>query len=159
MNQPWIYTCSPSRSALPPPSPPNPSRSSQCTRSEHLSHALKVHFKRVSFMVYKSYLNKASIKSNFLIQLFLINEVLQQLSHPGLQHSYCLKDPLKPRSTLTPDPQTIFTLILSIDLPFLDILYDGDYTRYCAWLLLLSTMLWRFIHVTDTPLVCSFIAE
>ena len=36
---PWIYMCFPSRSPLPPPSPPDPSRSSQCTRSERLSHA------------------------------------------------------------------------------------------------------------------------
>ena len=35
----FIYMCSPSRSPLPPPSPPDPSRSSQCTRSERLSHA------------------------------------------------------------------------------------------------------------------------
>ena len=35
----WVYMCSPSRSPLPPPSPPDPSRSSQCTRSERLSHA------------------------------------------------------------------------------------------------------------------------
>ena len=34
MNQPWIYMCSPSRSPLPPPSPPDPSGSSQCTRPE-----------------------------------------------------------------------------------------------------------------------------
>ena len=34
MKQPWVYMCSPSRSPLPPPSPPDPSRSSQCTRSE-----------------------------------------------------------------------------------------------------------------------------
>ena len=40
MNQPWIYMCSPSRSPLPPPSPPDPSGSSQCTRSEHLSSSL-----------------------------------------------------------------------------------------------------------------------
>ena len=39
MNQPWIYMCSPSQSPLPPPSPPDPSRSSQCTRSKPLSHA------------------------------------------------------------------------------------------------------------------------
>ena len=39
MNQPWIYMCSPSRSPLPPPSPPNPSRSPQCTKFECLSHA------------------------------------------------------------------------------------------------------------------------
>ena len=39
MKQPWVYMCSPSRSPLPPPSPPDPSRSSQCTRSEYLSHA------------------------------------------------------------------------------------------------------------------------
>ena len=39
MNQPWIYMCSPFRSPLPPPSPSNPSGSSQCTSPEHLSHA------------------------------------------------------------------------------------------------------------------------
>ena len=39
MKRPWVYMCSPSRSPLPPPSPPAPSRSSQCTRSEHLSRA------------------------------------------------------------------------------------------------------------------------
>ncbi|KAB0362719.1 hypothetical protein FD754_006875 [Muntiacus muntjak] len=38
MNQPWSYTYSPSRSPLPPPSPPDSSGSSQCTRPEHLSH-------------------------------------------------------------------------------------------------------------------------
>ena len=38
-NQPWFYMYSPSRSPLPPPSPLDPSGSSQCTRSEHLSHA------------------------------------------------------------------------------------------------------------------------
>ena len=31
MKQPWVYMCSPSWSPLPPPSPPDPSRSSQCT--------------------------------------------------------------------------------------------------------------------------------
>ena len=41
MKQPWVYMCSTSRSPLPPPSPPAPSRSSQCTRSERLSHASK----------------------------------------------------------------------------------------------------------------------
>ena len=39
MKQPWVYMCSPSWSPLPPPSPPVPSRFSQCTRSERLSHA------------------------------------------------------------------------------------------------------------------------
>ena len=39
MNQPWIYMYSTSQSPLPPPSLPNPSGSSQCTRPEHLSHA------------------------------------------------------------------------------------------------------------------------
>ena len=39
MNQPWIYMCSPSGSPLPPPSLPDPSGSSQCTRPKHLSHA------------------------------------------------------------------------------------------------------------------------
>ena len=39
MKQPWVYMCSPSRSPLPLPSPPAPSRFTQCTRSERLSHA------------------------------------------------------------------------------------------------------------------------
>ena len=39
MNQPWIYMCSPFRSPLLPPSPSQPSGSSQCTSPEHLSHA------------------------------------------------------------------------------------------------------------------------
>ena len=39
MNQPWIYMYSPSQSPLPPPSLPDSSGSSQCTRPEHLSHA------------------------------------------------------------------------------------------------------------------------
>ena len=39
MKQPRVYMCSPSQSPLPPPSPPIPARFSQCTRSEHLSHA------------------------------------------------------------------------------------------------------------------------
>ena len=38
-NQPWFYMYSPSRSPLPPPSLPDPSGSSQSTRSKHLSHA------------------------------------------------------------------------------------------------------------------------
>ena len=36
MNQPWVYMCSPSWTALPPPSPSHPSGSSQCTSSELL---------------------------------------------------------------------------------------------------------------------------
>ena len=39
MNQPWFYMYSPSQSPLPPPSLPDPSGSSQCTRPKHLSHA------------------------------------------------------------------------------------------------------------------------
>ena len=31
MNPPWVFTCSPSRNPLPPPSPYHPSGSSQCT--------------------------------------------------------------------------------------------------------------------------------
>ena len=39
MKQPWVYMCSPSQNPLQPPSTPDPSRFSQCTRSERLSHA------------------------------------------------------------------------------------------------------------------------
>ena len=51
MNQPWIYMCSPSRSPLPPPSPPDTSGSSQCTRSECLSHASKLGWSSVSPLI------------------------------------------------------------------------------------------------------------
>ena len=39
MKQPRVYMCSPSQSPLSPPSPSIPSRFSQCTRSECLTHA------------------------------------------------------------------------------------------------------------------------
>ena len=42
MKQPWVYMCSPSQSPLPPPSPPDPYRSSPCTRSERLETISKV---------------------------------------------------------------------------------------------------------------------
>ena len=51
MNQPWIYMCSPSRSPLPPPSPPHPSGSSQCTSPEHLSHASNLGWWSVSPLI------------------------------------------------------------------------------------------------------------
>ena len=35
MNPLWVYTCSPSWTPLPPPSPNHPSGSSQCTSPEH----------------------------------------------------------------------------------------------------------------------------
>ena len=35
MNLPWVYTCSPSWTPLPPPSPYHPSGSSQCTSPKH----------------------------------------------------------------------------------------------------------------------------
>ena len=47
MNQPWIYMCSP----LPPPSPSHPSGSSQCTSSEHLSHASTLGWRSVSHLI------------------------------------------------------------------------------------------------------------
>ena len=51
MNQPWIYMYSPSRFPLPPHSPPDPSGSSQCTRSEHLSHASNLGWWSVSPLI------------------------------------------------------------------------------------------------------------
>ena len=51
MNQPWIYMCSPSRSSLQPPSLSHPSGSSQCTRSEHLSHASNLGWLSVSPLI------------------------------------------------------------------------------------------------------------
>ena len=58
MNQPWIYKYSPSRSPLPPHSPPNSSGSSQCTRPKHLSHAFSLGW-------FKSLLSCDSIKNYF----------------------------------------------------------------------------------------------
>ena len=51
MNQPWIYMYSPSRSPLPPPSLPNSSGSSQCTRPEHVSHASNLGWGSVSLQI------------------------------------------------------------------------------------------------------------
>ena len=51
MNQPWIYMYSPSQSPLPPPSPSDPSGSSQCTRYEHLSHASNLGWWSVSSLI------------------------------------------------------------------------------------------------------------
>ena len=51
MNQPWIYMCSPSRSSLPPPSPPHPSGSSECTSPEHLYRASNLGWRSVSHLI------------------------------------------------------------------------------------------------------------
>ena len=53
MNQPSIYMYYPSWSPLPPPSPPDPSGSSQCTRPKHLSHASNLGWWSVSpYIIY-----------------------------------------------------------------------------------------------------------
>ena len=48
MNPPWVYTCSPSWTLLPPSSPYHPSGSSQCTSPEHpvscIEPGLAIHF-------------------------------------------------------------------------------------------------------------------
>ena len=48
MNPPWVYTCSPSWTPLPPPSLYHPSGSSQCTSPEHpiscIEPGLVIHF-------------------------------------------------------------------------------------------------------------------
>ena len=48
MNPPWVYTCSPSWTALPPPSWYHPSGSSQCTSPKHpvscIESGLAIHF-------------------------------------------------------------------------------------------------------------------
>ena len=48
MNPPWVYTCSPSWTPLPPPSPYHPSGSSQCTSPKHpvscIEPGLAIHF-------------------------------------------------------------------------------------------------------------------
>ena len=48
MNPPWVYTCSPSWTPLPPPSPYSPSGSSQCTSPKHpvscIEPGLAIHF-------------------------------------------------------------------------------------------------------------------
>ena len=48
MNPPWVYTCSPSWTSLPPPSPYHPSGSSQCTSPEYpvscIEPGLAIHF-------------------------------------------------------------------------------------------------------------------
>ena len=51
MNQPWIYMYSPSRTPLPPRSPPHPCGSSQCTSPEHLSHTSNLGWWSVSPLI------------------------------------------------------------------------------------------------------------
>ena len=41
LNLPWVYTCSPSWTPFPPPSPSHPSGSSQCTSPEHSVSCIK----------------------------------------------------------------------------------------------------------------------
>ena len=41
MNPPWVYTCSQSRTPLPPPPPHHPSGSSQCTSPKHPAPCIK----------------------------------------------------------------------------------------------------------------------
>ena len=51
MNLPQVYMCSPSWTPLPPPSPSHPSGSSQCTSPKHPSHAPKLDWWFVSYMI------------------------------------------------------------------------------------------------------------
>ena len=48
LNPPWVYTCFPSWTPFPPPSPSHPSGSSQCTSPEHpvscIKPGLSIHF-------------------------------------------------------------------------------------------------------------------
>ena len=51
MNPPWVYTCSPSWTPIPPPSPSHHSGSSQCTSPEHpvscVEPGLAIHFPHI----------------------------------------------------------------------------------------------------------------
>ena len=98
MNQPWVFMCSPSQSPLPPPSPPDPSRSSQCTRSERLSHASNLGCHRFLFKV--TFLPKTKIfpSRNRLVSLvteiftFSLRTFLPYFGHEVLEifHSHSL---------------------------------------------------------------------
>ena len=80
MKQPWVYMCSPSRSPLPPPSPPAPSRSSQCTRSESLSHASNL---RVPWIAKRS--NQSILKEinpEFSLEGLMLKLKLQYYAYP-----------------------------------------------------------------------------
>ena len=51
MNPPWVYMCSPSWKPLPPPSPPHPSGSSQCTSPEHPVSCIEPDWQFISHML------------------------------------------------------------------------------------------------------------
>ena len=59
MKQPRVYMCSPSQSPLPPPSPLVPSRFSQCTGSERLSHASNLGW---CYLLYKQHQQCTSVR-------------------------------------------------------------------------------------------------
>ena len=63
MNQPWMCTCPPFWTPLPPPSPFHPSGSSQCTGPEHPVYALNLEWRSISHMIiymFKCYSFKSS---------------------------------------------------------------------------------------------------
>ena len=73
---------SPSWSPLPPPSPPHPSGSSQCTRPEHLSHASNLGWWSVSPLIvylFQEYFLNISLALKFLTWKFFLEKKHQCL--------------------------------------------------------------------------------
>ena len=72
MNQPWIYMYSPSRSPFPPPSPPNPSGSSQCIIQSEVSQKDKDQYSRLTHIygIYKDGNNNPICKTEKETQMY-----------------------------------------------------------------------------------------
>ena len=87
MKQPRVYMCSPSQSPLPPHSPPVPSRFSQCTRSERLSHASNLGWSFLKFSFIHLFL--AVLGLHCCVLTFSSCRKQGLLSSCGAQASHC----------------------------------------------------------------------
>ena len=97
MNAPWVYTCSPSWTPLPPPSPYHPSGSCQCT-SPQASCILHRTWAGDSFLIWY-YTCFIFLKFYFIFKLYIIVLVLPNIKMNPPQVYMC-----SPSWTLLPPP-------------------------------------------------------
>ena len=88
MNQPWIYMYSPSRSHLPPPSPPDSSGSSQCTKPLIFRSFSKLDFTYMTW--WQQWVKTLSLERNMNFSGTLQDQISQSFSIILLELDYIL---------------------------------------------------------------------